>query len=190
MRETIDIHQTRAAEDLFDLSAAVEIAQHASELELAVGAWGEVGVTAFRRNRQQASVDPMEVRLAEAGAGGDHRGVSCALRFASLQKQQLAVIEERHAVGHCLQIVEERNVRRIKMTIDLSDGDVPCDVREASLLTDDGPRHANRSGIDHKPAAGIAGERVEDGGEAVELLGRVRAGKNLSRAPLTALEQT
>ena len=76
------------------------------------------------------------------------------------------------------------------MPIDLSDRDVPCDVREASLLIDDGPGHANRGGIDGKPAAGIAGERVEDGGEAVELLGRVRVGKNLLRAPLAALEQT
>src|SRR5206468_12591977 len=112
---TVDIYQTRAAEDLFDLSAAVEVAQHASELELAVGARGEVGVSPFRRDRQQAPVDPMEVRLAEAGAGGKHRGVSGSLPFASLQQQQRAVVEKRHAVGHCFQIVGEHNVRRVKV---------------------------------------------------------------------------
>ena len=107
--------------------------------------------------------------------------MSGALRFASLQRQQLAVVEKRHAVGHCLQIVEEGNVRRIKVPIDLSDRDVPCDVREASRLIDDGPGHANRGGIDGKPAAGIAGERVEDGGEAVELPGRSTRGKRICR---------
>ena len=58
----------------------------------------------------------MEIRLAEACSGGDDRGI--ARRAAGSPRcsgtSSLAV-EERHAVGHRFEIVEQRNARRIKV---------------------------------------------------------------------------
>jgi hypothetical protein len=45
--ETVQVHEARAAQDLFHFNAAVVFAQHANEIELAVGAGREVRMASF-----------------------------------------------------------------------------------------------------------------------------------------------
>ena len=54
VREPMEVHQARSAEHLFHLGASVALAQHAHELELAIGAGSEVGVACLGGARPSA----------------------------------------------------------------------------------------------------------------------------------------
>ena len=82
----------------------VSVVEH---LDLARRARAPVGVAAFGRARHEAAVDVEQQRFAEAGAGGNHRGVAARLRDALLQHRELRRLEHRHRVGHRLEIVED-----------------------------------------------------------------------------------
>ena len=72
----------------------------------------EVGVAAFGRGRHEAAVEVVEHRLAEPGAGGDHRGVAVRDRDALLQHRELVGLEHRHRVAERLEIVEQDAARQ------------------------------------------------------------------------------
>ena len=85
VRDAVDVEQAAARDDMLDVGAAVARGEVAQQRDFAFGARGEVGVPAFRRRRDEAAVDVVQQRLAEAGAGRDQRDVAAAQRLALLQ---------------------------------------------------------------------------------------------------------
>ena len=69
-------HDPGPREHVLDVDAAEAVAQEMPERGLVVGAHGEVGVAGFRRHRQHAPADAVQDGFAQAGAGGDERGVA------------------------------------------------------------------------------------------------------------------
>ena len=63
---------------MLDLGAAVLVAQHEQQAHFAIRPGGPVGMAALRRDRPQAPIDAMQIRLTEPGARRDDGGVSIA----------------------------------------------------------------------------------------------------------------
>src|SRR5262245_62147207 len=125
MRETMNVQESRTAENLFYLRASVQVAEHSRELELAVRSWGEVGVTTLRGDRPQAPIETVQVRLSESGAGGYHGGIAARVRITGLQNDKFAAFEQGDACGHRLEIVQQRDAASLQITSDLRGADIP-----------------------------------------------------------------
>ena len=119
MREAMEIHQARPAQHLLDLRAAVQRSQHTHELVLAVGARGEIRVAAFGGHRQQMAVDEVQIRLPEARSRRDDCRVAVLVALAALQNDDLGIVQHADAVGHRLEIVEQRDMRCVQPPRDL-----------------------------------------------------------------------
>ena len=89
VRDAVHVEESAAGDDVLDVGAAVARDQIASERDLALVARREIGVPALGRGRNEAAVDVVQQRLAEAGAGRDQRDVAAAQRLALLQHVRL-----------------------------------------------------------------------------------------------------
>ena len=188
--KSMDVHDARAAEHLFDLRAAVAVAQHPRQGELTIRSRREVGVTRFGGDRQPSAVHGSAGSACRhAGPRGDHRRVALRPALAVLQHDELVLLEDGDAVCHRLEVVEQADARRLEPPRDLVNRDVPRDVRQPRALIDDRTGDADRGGL-HRESAGVAREVIEDGREARELLRRVGTREHLARARLAAFEET
>ena len=94
MRELVDVDEAGTGEDVLDADAAEDAGELAAPwLELARRPRREVGVPSFGRAGHQPAVDIVEQSFAEAGAGGDHRGVAVPRRPPALERRQLVRLE-------------------------------------------------------------------------------------------------
>ncbi len=109
MGEAEEIGEAGTGNDAIVIDAAEALAEVGDKRELARRARGEVRVAAFRGGRHEASVDVVQERFAEAGAGRDKRGVARRHCDAFLQRRELVGLEHRHGVRHRFEIVQERN---------------------------------------------------------------------------------
>ena len=93
---------------MLDADAAEDARQFGDHRQLARRAGGEVRVTALGRRRQELSIDVVQQRLAETGAGGDDRRVSGRDRNALLQHGELVGVEHVDRVRERFQVVDDR----------------------------------------------------------------------------------
>ena len=167
MGEAMQVEQARAAQHLFDLGPPVPFAKHAHQLDLPIGARREVGVAGFGRHRRQPAVDAMQIGLAEAGAGGNHRRVAVVARRPVLQRAAFVRREDVHAVGHRLEIVEQR-ARRVPSRAAISSAAMSqATFVSLARLPTTGPATPNGDRLDCERLPDVARERIEDVGEAV-----------------------
>src|SRR5262245_13238664 len=114
MREVRQVEQTRAGQDMLDLGPSVAIAQEPRELQLPVRSRGEVRVPAFAGDGEVAVADWVEQRLAEAGTCRDQRDGPFRLWLARLERFQFVWQQDRQAVRHRLEIVEQLDAGQVE----------------------------------------------------------------------------
>ena len=85
MCERVQVAETDARDNLFELRPSVPRNQPRAQFELARGAGGEVGVTSLRGCRHEAAAIVEQVRLAEAGARSDQAGIAAQIRPSFLE---------------------------------------------------------------------------------------------------------
>jgi hypothetical protein len=190
VRQPMNVQQAWAAEHLFHFSTPVQLAEHSREFEFAVGARREIGMSGLGGDRQQTAVQPVQVCLSEPGPCSDHSRVAARVRLAALQDHDFVPFEQRHAGGHCFEIVEECNATHIEIRADFLRADIPQDVRQSCLLIDDGAGNTHGGGVDLERFADVALEGIEDRSEAVELLSRIAARDERPRASMRTFEET
>ncbi len=82
--EAMQVQQSLPADHLLDFGPPVALSQHAHQLQLAIGARGEVGMAGFGRHGLPSAFQPVEIRLTHSGAGRDHRSRSVMVEDAIL----------------------------------------------------------------------------------------------------------
>src|SRR4030095_2505456 len=119
----------------------------------------------------------------------DHR-VAARFRLTALQDHNFIAFEQGDAAGHRFEIVEECDAAHVQVSADFLRTDIPRDVRQACVLIDDRSGNSDGGGVDLERVADVAGERIEDCGEAVELLSRIAARDARTWPSMRAFEET
>jgi hypothetical protein len=170
----VQVEKSGAAQDMFDLRAAVLGAQHPEQIDLPVGPRCVIRVPALRRDWPEPSVHTMQIGLTQSGASGDDDSIAVGMGRAVLQDDNLVAREQLRADGHRFEIVEQGDACGSDTGGDVARGDVPRDVRQAGALIDHRPGSPDRDRVDREAAPGFACERLQHLGEAVERGRRVR----------------
>ena len=114
MGELIDIDQPWSGDDELHIDPAEDAREIGDQLELARRARGKIRVAAFGGERHEPSLDVVQHRDPEPGAGGDDRGVAARHRDALLQHRELARLEDRHRVGERFEVVDHFDTLQIQ----------------------------------------------------------------------------
>ena len=113
------------------------------------------------------AIDPVQIRLAQAGARRNHRGVAVRSRDSRLEHGDFIPGEQFHAVGDRLEVVEQLDMANPAVGPDLRRGDIPRNVGQSRDATDHRTGDADHHRVDGAVLPGDAIELVEDVGEAV-----------------------
>ena len=190
VREAIHVDDAWSREDVLVADAAEHPRQRRHHLQLARRARREVCMPSFRLPGNQQPVDVEQHAFAEPRAGRNHRDVAGRHALALLKHRQLVSLENRDAVRHRLEIVEQPHPAEVRTRGEVGRIDAPRDVGQLGHLVGDRAGDAERCRLDLAGGHAVAlQEALEDRLEVIVLERGELLGGNRCWPVLVRLEQ-